>query len=64
MTDDQIVGWVCLIGGGLILTGWASTFAVALIRLFRPRRRPRYLPHLPRSYSAVTLQREKGKAPA
>ena len=48
MTDDQIVGWVCLIGGGLILTGWASTFAVALIRLFRPRRRPRYLPHLPR----------------
>jgi hypothetical protein len=47
MTDD-IVGWICLIGGGLILSDWASTFAITLIRLIRPRRRPPYLPHLPR----------------
>jgi hypothetical protein len=29
MTDD-IVGWICLIGGGLILSGWASTSAITL----------------------------------
>ena len=64
LVGDEAIGWICLIVGGLMLSGRATTFAAALIGLVRRWRLATVLASLAPLIVPPLSGGAKGKAPA